>query len=334
MPARPTSATSSRSTTTLRHLPRRVPGSTGSGPPEPRPHHVTHLAAVSRLSLWADGRRVDVERRAPHRADPAHAQIVFLHGWGMSHAGYRTGLSLMAVAGARVDAYALPGYAGSDPLPARACGLADHARCVGAAVEQAAYAQPVHLVGHSFGGGVALALAAARPDLVTRVTAVCPVGGAAGGRAPWPSLLRGFLGDGGTAGLASFARSFAPAARRSPLTLAATGVAARRADLTAELRQAKAHGIDVHLVLADRDAVVPPGPMVHPSFGARLSMVAGGHGWPHQDPRGWADLTLATPGRSSAPPATRRRPGGSPAAPRTPVAGSAGTPATGPTWGP
>ncbi|HET7475337.1 MAG TPA: alpha/beta fold hydrolase, partial [Dermatophilaceae bacterium] len=253
---------------------------------------VTHLAAVTRLRLWTHGARVEVERYLPHHLEPGQPQVVFLHGWGMSHAGYRTSLQLIAIRGARVDAYALPGYSGSTPLPVRACGLTDHARRVAAALEQAAYDGPVHVVGHSFGGGIALSVAATRPDLVDRVTAVCPIGGAGQGPTPWPHLVRTFLTDGGTAGLTGFVRSFAPAARRSPLTLAATGLAARRADLTAELAAAKRHNVPVHLVLADRDTVVPPGPMVHPVFGARLSMVRGSHSWPHQDPRGFADRVL------------------------------------------
>jgi pimeloyl-ACP methyl ester carboxylesterase len=59
----------------------------------------------------------------------------------------------------------LPGF-GLSPAPPAAWGAADYAGCVAAALREHCTAGPVVVVGHSFGGRVAVCLAAARPDLV------------------------------------------------------------------------------------------------------------------------------------------------------------------------
>ena len=252
----------------------------------------TRLAAVDRYSLWLYGAQVSVDRYIPVRPLPGVPPIVFLHGWGMSHAGYREGLEAMALRGVRVDAFALPGYGDSSPLPLRGCGMGHHAEHLSAAIESAAFERRVHLTGHSFGGGIALKIAAGRPNLVERLTVVCPVGGAGGGCSPWPSLVWSFLVDGGGSGLSVFMRSFAPAVRRSAVTVAVSGWAARHANLVEDLHQAVAHGVEVHLILADGDAIVPAGPLGDGESGARISRVTGQHNWPHVDPSRWAELTL------------------------------------------
>ena len=91
-------------------------------------------------------------------------QVVALHGWGRDRHDFRGVLQdLDAVA---VD---LPGF-GATPPPPAATGAEGYARVVAAWIEQ--LPDPQVLVGHSFGGRVAVALAATRPELVAGLVLV------------------------------------------------------------------------------------------------------------------------------------------------------------------
>jgi pimeloyl-ACP methyl ester carboxylesterase len=86
--------------------------------------------------------------------------IAGLHGWGRDRHDLRTALSEFPHV--LLD---LPGF-GLSPPPPSAWGAAGYAACVAAALDEHGPAEPVVIVGHSFGGRVAVCLAAARPDLV------------------------------------------------------------------------------------------------------------------------------------------------------------------------
>jgi pimeloyl-ACP methyl ester carboxylesterase len=94
--------------------------------------------------------------------------VVALHGWGRDHREFRSALSRYPHL--LVD---LPGF-GVSPPPAEAWGAAGYAGCVAAVLDQHAAAGPAVVIGHSFGGRVAVCLAAARPDLV-RAMVLCGV---------------------------------------------------------------------------------------------------------------------------------------------------------------
>jgi pimeloyl-ACP methyl ester carboxylesterase len=89
--------------------------------------------------------------------------VVALHGWG------RTGKDLVPLLdGLDGVAFDLPGF-GASPPPPEAWGAADYAACVAAALEEAVgegRGEAFTVVGHSFGGRVAVCLAERRPDLV------------------------------------------------------------------------------------------------------------------------------------------------------------------------
>ncbi|MGH8905042.1 MAG: alpha/beta fold hydrolase [Egibacteraceae bacterium] len=84
--------------------------------------------------------------------------VVALHGWGRDRGDFRAALrGLCAVA---VD---LPGF-GASPAPSRSCGSQEYAERVAEVLHS--IENPVVLVGHSFGGRVAVRLAAMEPDAV------------------------------------------------------------------------------------------------------------------------------------------------------------------------
>jgi pimeloyl-ACP methyl ester carboxylesterase len=115
---------------------------------------------------------------ARHGRPPA--RVVALHGWRRTHADFGE-----VLAGLDAVAPDLPGFGASAP-PGGVWGCEDYA---GAVAPLCAEDGPVVLVGHSFGGKVATALAAHRPDLVSALVLTgAPLLRAAGGAAPRPAL--------------------------------------------------------------------------------------------------------------------------------------------------
>lgn len=109
------------------------------------------------LRAFADGRLFGA------RTGTGSPSVLALHGWRRSHRDFD---QVLAPAGAEpIDAVALdlPGF-GATPPPAEAWGSADYAACVAEVLDE--MATPVVVLAHSFGGRVALHLAAAHPDRV------------------------------------------------------------------------------------------------------------------------------------------------------------------------
>ncbi len=93
--------------------------------------------------------------------------VVALHGWGRDRSDFADLLQLDGVV-----SFDLPGF-GTSPPPEEAWGGHDYARCVAAAVGELAAARgPLIVVGHSFGGRVAVCLAADFPHLVSNLVLV------------------------------------------------------------------------------------------------------------------------------------------------------------------
>ena len=99
--------------------------------------------------------------------------MVGLHGWGRDHRDFSGVLG--GYPHLLID---LPGF-GVSPPPTATWGAADYAACIAAVLDEHAAvsppeAQPPVVIGHSFGGRVAVCLAASRPDLV-RALILCGV---------------------------------------------------------------------------------------------------------------------------------------------------------------
>lgn len=89
------------------------------------------------------------------------AQVLALHGWGRDRKDFdRVLVGLDAVA---ID---LPGF-GASPAPVTAVGASGYAGILAPILDE--FNEPAVLVGHSFGGRVAVHLALARPDRVGRL---------------------------------------------------------------------------------------------------------------------------------------------------------------------
>ena len=116
------------------------------------------------------GRHVLHVRHTP--VGPGAEPAVYVHGLGGSSTNWTDVMHLLSprLAGTAVD---LPGFGLSPPPYGDRYGIDDH---VGAVVAylRASGGHPVHLVGHSLGGTVALRLAAENPRLVRTLTLLAP----------------------------------------------------------------------------------------------------------------------------------------------------------------
>ncbi len=128
------------------------------------------------------GVRVHYEQRGTGK------DILLLHGWGCSTALFAPLIDALSPL-ARVTAIDFPGH-GQSGKPPEPWGVPDFARMIEQLITALGIA-PCAIVAHSFGGRVAIVLAAEKPELVTKLVLT----GAAGLRKPQTSQrkLRGGL---------------------------------------------------------------------------------------------------------------------------------------------
>ena len=109
-------------------------------------------------------------RHISYRSEGAGRLLVQVHGIGTGHRNFDLLTPHLATSFHVVD-LDLPGYGGSDPLEG-ARTIETLANAVADFIEAIAE-PPVHLHGTSFGGLIAMAVAAARPELVERLVVTC-----------------------------------------------------------------------------------------------------------------------------------------------------------------
>ncbi|MCY3836007.1 MAG: alpha/beta fold hydrolase [Anaerolineaceae bacterium] len=100
--------------------------------------------------------------------------ILFLHGWGGDSSVLWPLAATLGEAGFQVFALDLPGF-GETAAPNEAWSVGDYARFVAEFLDQLALTR-LHLVGHSFGGSVAMVLAAAQPDRIGKLALLSSAG--------------------------------------------------------------------------------------------------------------------------------------------------------------
>lgn len=115
-----------------------------------------------------EGCTLNVRRTAPR----GRIGVVYVHGLGGSSTNWTDLAALLAptAQGAAVD---LVGFGFSEPEPEFDFSLAAHARVLCRYLDSLGNG-PVHLVGNSMGGAVALLAAASRPELVRSLTLISP----------------------------------------------------------------------------------------------------------------------------------------------------------------
>lgn len=228
--------------------------------------------------------------------------VLLLHGWGLGHHAYKPALLELVAAGYHVIAPALPGFGGT-------VDLGTDRSFVGYAgwVRRFAHVlglRNVIVVGHSFGGGVAIRLAVDDPKLVAQLVLCNSVG------APWrktagpegvveamskrpmwswginiPSDVIAVLSNVSQA-MPRILEDLVPNVMRNPLTLTRVGSLARNADLLAELSELQRRRFPMSVVHSERDGVIPRTSFdcLCEAAGVTGMLLPGNHSWPLSNP--------------------------------------------------
>jgi pimeloyl-ACP methyl ester carboxylesterase len=234
--------------------------------------------------------------------------VVFLHGWGLSDHTYRRSLNQLSRQGFRVLAPALPGFGGTAPLPTAQLNLGGYAAWVAAFLRVTRVRGPVTLVGHSFGGAVAIKTAHDNPGRVARLVLVNSIGGSTWTRRGDSSraMSERPLWDWGihlTAHTLStrsllhvlpvVAADAVPNTVRHPRTLWQVGRLARETDLSPELAVLKHRRLPVVIVWGRKDTVVPRAcseSLIEALHDPRVVTVTGDHNWLIDEPGRFVEM--------------------------------------------
>lgn len=260
-------------------------------------------------SVALEWRRTTVAgRRATFGVGGDGPPVVFLHGWALSGRTYRDALSRLLALPLRVLAPTLPGFGGTASLRAPKPTIADYAHWVAQFVESVGIDEPAVVMGHSFGGAVAIKLAHDFPTKVRGLVLVNSVGGSA-----WRengtfvrSMAERPLWDWGI----HLPRDIFPAPQmrrvlpviladavpnmvRNPRTFWHTASLVRFVDLSRELDELKARRMPVVVLWGDQDRIV-----TRASFDALCEAlgdpaaitVPGNHAWMIGDPLAFAEV--------------------------------------------
>lgn len=230
--------------------------------------------------------------------------VVFVHGWALSHRSYGAALERLVDNGARVYAPALPGFGDTAPLPRAELSMAGYARWLADFMSAVGAAGPVTLVGHSFGGGVALQAAHDNPGTVNRLVLVNSIGGSLWktGRAmrerplwDWGlHLSAGALSPRAvTRVLPVVARDAVGNLVRHPRVLWEVGRLARDANLEVQLAALRRRRLPVFILWGRDDRVIPLASaeaLVASTDGIQLLTVPGDHNWLISDPSMFVEM--------------------------------------------
>lgn len=234
--------------------------------------------------------------------------MLFLHGWGLSHRAYQDAVRGLAATGVRVLAPALPGFSGTPRLAGDDVTLRGYARWVAAFLDAMDVHEPVLVVGHSFGGGVAIVTAHDHRERVAGLVLVNAIGGGTwtrDGDRVRPMADRP-LWDWGLHFSADFHKP-SQLARVLPVVVSEAlpnlvldprafwqaARLAREADLTAELETLGRRRLPVVVVWSPRDRIVTEASVEAlraALVDAPAVSVPGGHNWLIADPDRFASV--------------------------------------------
>ncbi|WP_305094427.1 alpha/beta fold hydrolase [Prescottella sp. R16] len=259
-------------------------------------------------------------RPVPYSVAGSGRPVVFLHGFGLTPRTYSGAIGALAASGVRVYAPALPGFGGTDPLPPQGSGSGSgfdgYARWVGGFLDAVGLDGAVPVVGHSFGGGVALASAHALGDRVSQLVLVNAVGGGAWSPAGTVREIRQrplwrwaasaavdtILGGTPVSTLASITGDALRNTVRAPGSVWRIGDLARSADLRAEAGHVADRGVPTTLLWSRGDTFVPQASFesLRRALGdPHVHRVAGCHSWLIGDPGAFGRAVHAALTRSA-----------------------------------
>jgi pimeloyl-ACP methyl ester carboxylesterase len=232
--------------------------------------------------------------------------VVLLHGWALAQHAYRRVIEEIADQGCMVIAPSMPGFGGSGDLSGEAFSMSGYAKWIADLLDVLAIEEPAVLVGHSFGGGVAIKLAHDMPARVRSLVLVNSIGGSAwrSGRS-LRSISERPLWDWGlhfpsdvwpvrqaTRVLPVVVEDLLPNLLRNPRAIVRVANLARRVDLRAELERLRDRGLPITILWGTRDGIVP-----RESFealcvasGVEGTVVEGSHSWLLADPQHFGEV--------------------------------------------
>ena len=266
---------------------------------------LTSVGGNERTASW---RRIDAGGVSTHYAVAGRGRpVLFLHGWGLGHRTYNRPLAALTRRGCRVFAPSLPGFGGTHQLPRSRRTLSGYGQWVASFLEAVGVEDPVFLVGHSFGGGVAVSYAHQHPQAVGYLVLVNSVGGAntqhaagrpgyLGGRPLWSWMVqlgREFLPpDKGARLIADMWSDLATNLRHNPLDLMELGKLAASANLLGELKDLREKGVPVLALRGHSDGVVPLAAFeaMCMAIGTPGQIVVGNHSFLLADPRAFDEV--------------------------------------------
>ncbi len=265
--------------------------------------------SVPRGTGWLTWKRVDVDGRTALYGEAGNGPpVLFIHGWGLDHKAYKRALSRMVGAGVRVVAPALPGFGGTASLPGRQSDLASLGHWLEAFLDVVDVHEPVMVVGHSLGGGVAIQFAHDHPERTRSLVLVNSIGGSA-----WThhgSTLRSMaerpLWDWGIhlpadvfpirqarRVLPVIVSEGLPNLIRDPLAMWRAAGVARRADLTPELDELRRRRLPVVVLWGRHDRLITEdsfATMCSALGGPHTVTVDGSHSWLIYDPDAFGEV--------------------------------------------
>ncbi len=259
---------------------------------------ITDLPANARSRWHVDQmvtKQIEVDGRpASYSSGGRGLPVLFLHGWGLDHRAYQRSLRRLTARGCRVIAPSLPGFGGTAALPFARRNITEYAAWVNAFVEAVGVTDPMVVLGHSFGGGVATKFVHDHPDRARYLVAVNSVGdprvfvgnllsrvGDVRPRNVLEPLVQFVLPNSSGATARLIPRIFVGNVLRDPVAMADAARVAMTADLSAEMAAVAERGVPTLVLWSDGDGVIPMSAFdtFCSTFGSDGQVVAGGHSW-------------------------------------------------------
>jgi pimeloyl-ACP methyl ester carboxylesterase len=267
------------------------------------------LAKVPRNEAWLAWKRTAVNgREALYGEAGTGLPALFLHGWGLNHKVYKRSLAHLVASGLHVIAPALPGFGGTAALPDDSTDFAGYATWTSDFLRVVGISQPALVIGHSFGGGVAIKLAHDHADQVQALVLVNSVGGSAwtGRGSTLRSMAQRPLWDWGLhlpadllplrqgrRVLPVIIAEALPNLLREPRTFWKAATLARRADMTVELDELRLRELPVVVLWGQSDQLITRdsfedmcATLGHPE----VVTVPGTHSWLIADPDAFGEV--------------------------------------------